>query len=49
MTSPGFTWIRTQDGTAIVCCLNSGLSASGRTVGDAYAELRRLIAAKEAA
>lgn len=44
MTSPRHTYIRTQDGTAIVCCLNTGVSASGRTVADAHAELRHLLA-----
>lgn len=43
MTFPGFTCIQTQDGTAIVRCPHTGLSASGRTVADAYAGLHRLL------
>lgn len=46
MTS--FTITRTEDGTVIVCDPRTGLSASGRNVVEAVAELWRLLAAKQA-
>lgn len=41
--------VRTQDGTVIVFDPVTKTSASGRTLADALAELRRLLTAKEAA
>lgn len=39
----GYSVARTSDGTVIVADPESGLSASGLTVDDALAELRRLL------
>lgn len=44
MTAPGFSVIRTQDGSVIAFDPATGLSASGQTVPEALAELRRLVA-----
>jgi hypothetical protein len=44
-----FTSITTADGTVIIRDIESGRTASGPTLAEAYAELRRLLAAKEAA
>lgn len=41
--------IVTQDGTILARCPHTGAIASGRTLDEAAAELRRLIIAKEAA
>lgn len=46
MTS-AFTHIRTADGTVIACDPDTGLIASGRTLDEAFAELRRLVAVKD--
>jgi hypothetical protein len=43
------TAIRTQDGTFIVRDPDTGLTASGRTLDEALAELRRLLSMREAA
>jgi len=40
---------RTEDGTVIAFDPATGLSASGRTVAEATAELRRLISGRQAA
>jgi len=40
----GYPCIRTTDGTVIVRDPNTGMTASGRTVVEALAELRRLLA-----
>jgi hypothetical protein len=41
--------IITQDGTCIVRCLVTGRIATGRTIDDTLAELRRLTCGKVAA
>ena len=38
-----FISIRTQDGTVIARCPRTNVIASGRTLDEAFAELRRLI------
>lgn len=43
MTS-AFTHIHTHDGTVLARCPRTGVIASGRTLDEAVAELRRLIA-----
>jgi len=43
-----FSTIRTADGTVIVRDPASGLAASGPTVAEAMAELRRLLAHRQA-
>ena len=48
MTSSGFPAIRTADGTVIVRDPKTGLAASGRSLVEALAELRRLLAHKHA-
>lgn len=48
MTS-GFTHIITADGTVIVRDIGTGITASGPSLPDAYAELRRLLAGRLAA
>lgn len=48
MTSSGFPAIRTADGTCIVHDPKTGLAASGRTLVEALAELRRLLAHRRA-
>lgn len=47
--TPLVTHVRTHDGTVIVRDTRTGKTASGRTLADALAELRRLLTAKEAA
>lgn len=49
MISSPFTSTLTQDGVWIVRDPETGLTASGRTLVEATAELRRLLSAKEAA
>lgn len=49
MNRSGFPCIRTADGTVIVRDPRTGLSASGPTVAEALAELRRLLTEREAA
>lgn len=44
MSTAGFPAIRTADGTVIVRDPKSGLAASGRSLVEALAELRRLLA-----
>lgn len=44
-----YTMITTADGTVIVRDLETGITASGRSLAEAYADLRRLLAAREAA
>ena len=39
-----FTYARTHDGVVIARDPASGLTASGRTLAEAFAELRRLLA-----
>lgn len=43
MSTAGFPCIRTADGTVIVRDPKSGLAASGRSLVEALAELRRLL------
>lgn len=45
----GFTFVRTTDGTVIARDPASGITASGATIDEALAELRRLLATREAA
>lgn len=42
------TFIRTADGTVIARDLATGITASGRAVAEACADLRRLLAARQA-
>ncbi len=49
MTSPALTSIRTHDGNVLARDPVTGIVASGRTLDEAYAELRRLLSTKEAA
>ncbi|ESZ17554.1 hypothetical protein X735_01470 [Mesorhizobium sp. L2C085B000] len=44
-----FTVVRTCDGTVIACDPSTGITASALTVDEALAELRRLLAMKDAA
>lgn len=44
-----FTHIRTHDGTTIVRCAVTGQIASGRSLAEAVAELRRLLSMPRAA
>ncbi|MCO5147530.1 MAG: hypothetical protein M9895_15290 [Aquamicrobium sp.] len=48
MSTAGFPAIRTADGTVIVRDPKSGLAASGRSLVEALAELRRLLAHRHA-
>lgn len=43
MTSPSLTSIRTHDGTVLAREPATGIVASGRTLDEAVAELRRLL------
>lgn len=38
-----YTMITTADGTVIIRDIDAGITASGRTLAEAYAELRRLL------
>ncbi len=49
MTSPSLTSIRTHDGTFLARDPITGIVASGRSLDEAVAELRRLHSMKEAA
>lgn len=44
-----YTMITTADGTVIVRDLKTGVTASGRSLAEAYAELRLLLSQEEAA
>jgi hypothetical protein len=44
-----FTFVRTADGTVIARDPATGITASGSTPDEALAELRRLLAMKDAA
>lgn len=48
MSTAGFPAIRTADGTVIVRDPKTGLAASGRSLVEALAELRRLLAHRQA-
>lgn len=43
-----FISIRTQDGVVLACDPETGLIASGRSLVEAEAELRRLLAGRQA-
>lgn len=43
MTSPSLASIRTHDGTVLARDLATGIVASGRSLDEAVAELRRLL------
>lgn len=47
--TPLVTQVRIHDGTVIVRDTRTGLTASGITLAEALAELRRLLTVKEAA
>jgi len=47
--APGYTSITTPDGTVIVRDVATGRTATAKTLDDALAELRRLLAEREAA
>ncbi|MGB3536821.1 MAG: hypothetical protein WBA42_01540 [Mesorhizobium sp.] len=47
--SAAFTHITTADGTVIIRDVATGISASGPNLAEAYAELRRLLAGRQAA
>ncbi|WP_050594050.1 hypothetical protein [Mesorhizobium sp. L2C067A000] len=47
--SAAYTHITTADGTVIIRDIASGVTASGPSLAEAYAELRRLLAVKEPA
>lgn len=47
--SAAYTHITTADGTVIIRDVQSGISASGATLAEAYAELRRLLDGRKAA
>lgn len=49
MSAAGFTTVCTADGTWIAFDPATGISVSGRTLAEAVAELRRRLAAREAA
>lgn len=47
--TPAFISIRTQDGTVLARDRLTGIVASGRSLDEAFAELRRLLAGRQAA